>query len=144
MWEQGWRERAWSRLEEPWDLIVIAVGIRVYNGSAVAEQVRVEKPLSAKDNFLFPVSLPEGTTIDLKELKQIAKLESFRRPNFFLFGDDEKTPLSVLAVGTALMKVLSPHQPLWRLFILRRKIESFIGVRRWQERRFRAQLASRS
>ena len=127
----------------PWDLIVIAVGMRVYNGSAVAEQVRVEKPSSATDNFLFPVSLPEGMTIDLKELKQIAKLESFRRPNFFLFGDDEKTPLSVLAVGTALMKVLSPHQPLWRLFILRRKIESFIGVRRWQERRFRKQLASR-
>ena len=27
MWEQGWRERAWSRLEEPWDLIVIGGGI---------------------------------------------------------------------------------------------------------------------
>lgn len=27
MWERGWRQQAWSRLEEPWDLIVIGGGI---------------------------------------------------------------------------------------------------------------------
>jgi radical SAM superfamily enzyme YgiQ (UPF0313 family) len=127
----------------PWDLIVIGVGMRVYNGSSVAEWVRTEKPSSAKDNFLFPVSLPEGTTIDLRELKQITKIESFRRTNFFLYDDDEKTTLSGLAAGTALMKIFSLRQPLWRLFILQRKIESFIGLRRWQERRFRKHIVPR-
>lgn len=27
MWEQGWRERAWARLAEPWDMVVVGGGI---------------------------------------------------------------------------------------------------------------------
>ncbi len=127
----------------PWDLIVIAVGMRVYNGSPVADLVRQEEPSAAKDDFLYPVSLPEGTTIDPGELKQIVKTESFRRDNFFLYSDDEKTPLPVLVAGTALMRIFTPRQPLWRLFIVKRKIESFTGLRRRKERQYLKQIGRR-
>ncbi len=27
MWDRGWRDRVWSQLDQPWDLIVIGGGI---------------------------------------------------------------------------------------------------------------------
>jgi radical SAM superfamily enzyme YgiQ (UPF0313 family) len=125
-----------NQAASPWDLVNIAVGMRVYNGSPVSDWIRREYPSLAEGDFFYPVSLPESTALDLKEIKRLAKLESFKHPNFFMYDEDEKTPPFFLALGAALMKLTCPSQPVWRLFILLRRIQTIIGIRRIQSWRF--------
>ncbi len=50
-WESGWREEAWSRLKDPWDLIIIGGGITGAGILALAARCGVRALLLEKGDF---------------------------------------------------------------------------------------------
>lgn len=115
-----------SKAASPWDLINIGVGVRVYKGSPMADQMMNDAPHCTLDNFLKPVGFkPEAISLD--EIKQITKTKAFKHPNFYMYDEDEKTPAAVLAMGVLLLRMFAPKQPIWRLHILIRLLEKYLG-----------------
>lgn len=110
-----------------WDLINVGVGVRVYNGAPIAEEMKRENQLCAVDNFLHPVHF-EPRDISLEEVKAITKYTALRHPNYFMYDEDENTPPFVLMVGTALMRLFAPRQPLWKLHIMLRILQNYFGI----------------
>lgn len=126
-----------NRAASPWDLVNIAVGLRVYKGSPIADLMLSAAPELKRDNFLHPVSLPDEA-LDLESLKEIVKSEALSRTNYFMYDEDEKTPPLVLMLGTSLLRLFAPRQPIWRLFIVLRLLQRASGVnflKRWLWRR---------
>jgi len=68
-----------GRLALKWDLVFVSTGIRVYNGSPLAEEIRKQDICCTSDNFLRPVKI-EPEKIDLAEIHIIAKRYSFQFP----------------------------------------------------------------
>lgn len=110
-----------------WDLVNIGVGVRVYNGSPMADQMVEEKPHCTTDSFLKPVRF-NPDAISLEDVKKITKLESFKRPNYYMYDEDETTPPFVLAIGTTLLRLFAPNQPIWRLHIVIRLLQKYTGI----------------
>ncbi|WP_457755586.1 B12-binding domain-containing radical SAM protein [Thermodesulfatator indicus] len=106
-----------------WDLINIGIGLRVYNQAPVTKFIS-KKP---EDNFLKPYHY-EPEEISLNEVKIYTKWMALHNDNFFMYDEDENTPPFVLMLGSALIKIFAPRQPIWRLFILIRKIQRFTGI----------------
>jgi radical SAM superfamily enzyme YgiQ (UPF0313 family) len=110
-----------------WDLVNIGIGVRVYNGSPLADQMIKDNPSCTTDNFLKPVRYePEG--IALEEIKRITKLESLKNPNYFMYDEDENTPPAVLAIGVFFLRLFAPKQPIWRLHIIIRRMQWYLGI----------------
>lgn len=116
-----------TKAASPWDLINIGVGIRVYNGSPIAEQLKKEKHIQAEDNFFGPAHV-QPKYISLDEVKRITKKRSFRQPNFFMYDEDENQPLFVMRLGYFLLRIFAPRQPIWRFHILIRMIQRYLGI----------------
>ncbi len=129
----------------PWDLVNVGVGLRVYNGAPVAQEMKEAQPSCTTDNFLHPVHV-EPAALSLDEVKVITKREALGRPNYFLYDEDETTPPAVLALGTAVLRLVAPRQPLWRLHVLLRTIQQRLGLtavrRALYERRLRCAAAT--
>jgi radical SAM superfamily enzyme YgiQ (UPF0313 family) len=116
-----------NKAASKWDLINIGVGIRVYKGAPIAEQMKAEDPNCTYDNFLHPVHFkPNG--LSLKEVKIITKRTALRHPNYFMYDEDENTPTFLLMIGASLLKLFAPMQPLWKLHIIIRKLQNFSGI----------------
>ncbi|MFC1479118.1 B12-binding domain-containing radical SAM protein [Planctomycetota bacterium] len=110
-----------------WDLIDIGVGVRVYKGSQIAEEMQYCSNNTADQGYLEPVSYePDG--ISLNEIKRITKQRALERTNYFMYDEDEKTPLIMMRIGTMLCRILFPNQPVWKLFILIRRIQKYTGI----------------
>ncbi len=61
-----------NNISSYWDFIAIGVGIRIYKGTPIAEDMLKENPDCTKDNFLHPVPyIPEALSLD--EIKIITK-----------------------------------------------------------------------
>ncbi len=135
--------RVISELASPWDLVNIGVGIRVYNGSPIAEDMLRENPGCTQDDFLHPVSL-EPAAIDVETMKAVVKRAALRHPNFFMYDEDEAMSRTVLKIGFWMVRTFAPRQPVWRLHILLRRLQSLLGImairRIFFERRNRALL----
>ncbi|WP_289020891.1 radical SAM protein [Desulfobacter postgatei] len=110
-----------------WDLINIGVGVRVYKGAPMADQMIAENPMCTPDNFFKPVNF-EPEAISLEKIKKLTKLEALNHPNYYMYDEDENTPSSVLAIGVFLLKLFSPKQPVWRLHILIRLLQKYTGI----------------
>jgi anaerobic magnesium-protoporphyrin IX monomethyl ester cyclase len=128
----------------PWDLVNIGIGLRVYNGSPIAEQMRSEGASGSEDSFFKPSTCqPPGLSLD--DLKLLTKREALKRANYFMYDEDEKTPEWLMVLGTALLRVCSPRTPVWRLFITMRNMQKLLGIawlkRGWFEWRHRNNLA---
>ncbi len=110
-----------------WDLINIGVGLRVYKGSPIADGMKENNPSCTNDEFLKPVAfIPEA--LSLEQVKKITKQFALKNPNYFMYDEDETTPLFVLRLGTFILKVFAPNQPVWRLHILIRMIQKYTGI----------------
>jgi len=118
-----------DQVASPWDLVNVAVGMRVYRGSPLGDTIRDRHPetAAATRNFLFPAQLPESYAVDVKTIKDKTKRQALKKPNYYMYDEDEKTPLWVLRTVSAIIRHLQLKQPLWRSFILLRKIEKFVG-----------------
>lgn len=113
----------------PWDLINVAVGMRLYSGAPLAEEVRQRFPRLAVEtrNFLFPVHLPDAYAVDVPTIKYLTKRQAMQKTNYFMYDEDEKTPPVILRTVAALIRFLRLRQPLWRSFILLRKLQKLAG-----------------
>ncbi|MFH1024001.1 MAG: radical SAM protein [Planctomycetota bacterium] len=113
-----------DRIAAPWDLVNVGVGLRVYKGSPVAEEV-ID---GTEDGFLRPVAY-EPKDIRLDEVKMRVKEHALSRTNYFMYDEDEeKTPPWLMKVAARILGAISPRQPLWRLFIALRKAQTISGV----------------
>jgi radical SAM superfamily enzyme YgiQ (UPF0313 family) len=116
-----------NKIASKWDLINIGIGVRVYNGSPLADQMIKSNPSCTTDHFLSPVRY-EPKDISLEEIKKITKLESLKNPNYFMYDEDENTPPAVLAMGIFFLRLFAPKQPIWRLHILIRLLQKYTGI----------------
>jgi radical SAM superfamily enzyme YgiQ (UPF0313 family) len=112
-----------------WDLINFGIGIRVYNGSPLAEYVKARRGGRGQDdNFLFPVSIePEKISLDM--IKVMVKRASFQYLNIFMYDEDENTSPFMQKFGNLLLKCFAPSWPIWRFFIAIRILETALGIR---------------
>lgn len=126
-----------SAVASRWDLINFAIGIRAYNGSPIAEQMKQNDLNCGADNFLHPTAYsPEK--ISLEEIKRTIKQASFGNPNFFIYEENENTPPCLLKLGFLLLKLFSPRQPIWRLYIVIRHIKRLLGLNYLKRKLFNA------
>lgn len=116
-----------NKAADPWDLVDIGIGLRVYNGSPVAEGMRQEDPSCTADNFLKPIAY-RGEGLSLRRLKWLVKLEALRRTNYFMYDEDENIPPFVQMLGVEILKLVAPGNPIWRLFILIRRLQKMLGI----------------
>ena len=113
------------RAASKWDIIVINAGIRAYNGAPIAEHMKRQNPACTNDCFLSPVFYsPEN--LDLKAIKILTKRAFFRNTNFL--SDCNYYPAVVIKAMNALLKLIAPKQPIWRLHILSRKLLKYLGI----------------
>ncbi len=111
------------------DLVFISTGIRVYNGSPIADEFIRNDRYATDDNFLLPVKIePHG--ISLAEIHSIAREYSYRYPNFYFYEKEHIIPGWLLITGNLLLKLFHSRQPVWRLLILKKKIAMIMGIPR--------------
>ena len=116
-----------DRAAGKWDLVNIGVGLRVYDGSPIARRLKTADPNCTTDNFLRPVAyVPKD--LDIQTLKFFVKRHALRRTNYFMYDEDEKTPLFVMRIGTLIFRLFAPRQPIWRWFIIIRNIQKMLGI----------------
>jgi radical SAM superfamily enzyme YgiQ (UPF0313 family) len=116
-----------SKAASPWDLVVIGVGIRVYNGAPIAKIFQAMNRDRISDNFLRPVHF-EPKALDIETIKMITKRAYHRYPNFMMFDENSQYPEVILKASSAVLKWFFPHQPIWRVYIFVRKILKALGV----------------
>src|SRR5665647_2665287 len=116
-----------GRVASKWDLVFVSTGIRVYNGSPLAEEIRKHDMHCTDDNFLHPVKI-EPEKISLSDIHTIAKRLSFRYPNFYFYEKEHIIPGHILIIGNFLLKVFHSRQPVWRLLVLLKRIEWALGI----------------
>lgn len=116
-----------GRIASPWDLVFISTGIRVYNGSPIAEEILKRNKHCTSDNFLHPLKI-EPEQISLEEIHGLAKKYSFRFPNFYFYEKEHIIPGYLLRTGNFILKVFHSSQPVWRLLIFLRMIQKWIGI----------------
>jgi hypothetical protein len=116
-----------GRLASKWDLVFVSTGVRVYNGSPLAEKIRKHDIHCTSDNFLRPVKIEPGK-ISLADIHKIAKRYSFRFPNFYFYEKEHIIPGWILIIGNFLLKAFHSHQPVWRLLVLLKRIEWALGI----------------
>jgi len=120
--------RVVSAAASSWDIVTISAGIRVYNGSPIADRMKEANPNCTDDDFLRPIGfVPES--VSLEDIKLISKHESLHHANFYLNYEDEVTPPPIFRFGVALFRLFHLEQPMWRWFIILRKIETLLGIR---------------
>jgi radical SAM superfamily enzyme YgiQ (UPF0313 family) len=127
---------AMDQLAGEWDLVDIGVGVRVYNGSALAKTTQ-ELGRPSTDEFFTPrVFEPEGVTIPT--LKRLTKERALERDNYFMYDEDRTGSPRTIRLVTALLSRTAPDQPAWRCHIAHRKVLRRLGIlalRRWWFRR---------
>jgi radical SAM superfamily enzyme YgiQ (UPF0313 family) len=116
-----------GRVASKWDLVFVSTGIRVYNGSPLAEEIRKHDMHCTGDNFLHPVKI-EPEKISLSDIHTIAKRFSFRYPNFYFYEKEHIIPGQILSIGNILLKVFRSRQPVWRLLVILKRIEWALGI----------------
>ncbi|HEY5536559.1 MAG TPA: hypothetical protein VIL99_16700, partial [Ignavibacteria bacterium] len=115
------------RVASKWDLVFVSTGVRVYNGSPIAEELIKHDLHCVDDNFLHPIKI-EPAKICLEDIHAIAKRFSFGFPNFYFYEKEHITPGWILIIGNLLLKVFHSRQPVWRLLILLKRIERVLGI----------------
>jgi radical SAM superfamily enzyme YgiQ (UPF0313 family) len=122
-------QETFDTLEEvvdPWDLVDIGVGLRVYKGSPIAKGLEKEDPEVTHDHFFNPFFLPlEG--FEFSEFRRRVEMECSRHSNYHLFGSVLDVNPLLRRVAVAMMKTVAPRQPIWRFYILVRKLMRVFG-----------------
>lgn len=109
-----------------WDLVTIGVGIRIYKGSPLAEQMKLDNSVDLDDNFLHPVHY-KPDCLSLDTIKIITKYAFLRHPNFLMYDENSQYPALLVKTATVLVKIFAPNQPIWRCYIMIRKLLQFSG-----------------
>ncbi|OIP94783.1 MAG: hypothetical protein AUK55_07115 [Syntrophobacteraceae bacterium CG2_30_61_12] len=117
-----------DRAISPRDLVVISVGIRIYKGTPIANYLLATDPLATPDQFLHPVSY-QPDALDVATIKQIAAFEQLRRPNLYLYDDNQEHPF-LRRLLCARREKSGEDEPIWRHLIRGYEVAERLGVRR--------------
>ena len=110
-----------------WDIAIVAVGIRIYKGSPMAVKMQAENPGCTRDNFLTPLAFqPEGLSMGL--IRDLTKRAWYRYGNFLMYSEDMTFPEQWLKSANAVLKAISPRMPVWRIFLISRFFEKYLGL----------------
>ena len=115
------------KITSKWDLVFVSTGVRVYNGSPYANEMFKKDNQCSSDNFFRPVKI-EPEKISLEEIRAITKSFSFRYPNYYFYEKEHITPGWLLITGNFLLKLFRSRQPVWRLLILLKIMEKWLGI----------------
>jgi Fe-S oxidoreductase len=115
------------KITSKWDLVFVSTGVRVYNGSPYANEMFRKDNQCSSDNFFRPVKI-EPEKISLEEIRAITKSFSFRYPNYYFYEKEHITPGWLLITGNFLLKLFRSCQPIWRLLILLKIMEKWLGI----------------
>jgi radical SAM superfamily enzyme YgiQ (UPF0313 family) len=115
------------KITSKWDLVFVSTGVRIYNGSPYANEMFKEDNQCSSDNFFRPVKI-EPEKISLEEIRAITKSFSFRYPNYYFYEKEHITPGWLLITGNFLLKLFRSRQPVWRLLILLKIMEKWLGI----------------
>lgn len=116
-----------SEVASKWDLIVVGIGLRIYNNAPIVERAKLENPHCTSDNFLRPISF-NPPKIDLDTIKVVTKLAAFKNPSIYMYDENLHLPARFLAVVNTLVQWIVPGQPLWRMTILDRMVRKYCGI----------------
>jgi len=116
-----------AKTASKWDLVFVSTGVRVYNGSPLAYELRKNNKECTNDNFLQPVKI-EPEKISLDDIHKIANGFSFRYPNFYFYEKDKIIPEWLLAVANSMLMLFNSRQPVWRMLIFLKKAEKILGI----------------
>nr|WP_319492308.1 radical SAM protein [uncultured Desulfobacter sp.] len=108
-----------------WDCIFIGVGMRVYNGSPLADRIMKAQPEATDDRFLKPIAARPET--DLDTLKILTRHYAVGKHNIVIYND-ENTPEFIHKMGFAFVKRFFPHMPVWRILITMRYLNKITGI----------------
>ena len=108
-----------------WDCIFIGVGMRVYNGSPLAERIVSQHPDVTSDRFLTPAAAQPVT--DINTLKILTRHFATGKHNMVIYNDDN-TPEFIHKMGFAFVKRFFPHMPIWRILITMRYLSKITGL----------------
>jgi radical SAM superfamily enzyme YgiQ (UPF0313 family) len=123
-----------DRIVSPWDLVDLSLGLRIYKNAPIAKKVIKTQPEITQDNFLTPCFLPlEDLKFD--EIKYIIEKEVLKHDNYYFFGSDIKINRSVRRFVNRIMKLAAPHKPIWKAYILMRKVQRAIGITAYRVRK---------
>ena len=99
-----------------WDLVIVGVGIRAYNGAPIAERLSLENPGCTHDDFLHPTHYePDG--LNLYRIKRLTKRAYRRYPNFLMYDENSQYPAVLITGVHKLLKWFAPRQPIWRVWL---------------------------
>lgn len=120
-----------NRVASPWDLINVGVGIRLYKGAPLTEEMCEKGAECSSDDFLSPVHY-EPEALPLDEVKAMTIREAARHPNYFMWDEDETPPERVMKTVATLSRILRIRQPAFRLHIALRMARG--RLQRWRGR----------
>jgi hypothetical protein len=124
-----------ARLAAPSDLVLIAVGLRAYNGAPLAEALRRADPSVTADNFLTPVAvIPRA--IGLADLAVEVKRFCIEHPSFLMFNEEYDYPVEGMRYLARLGAVLNPGGPSWQVLVFARRVGRALGLARAQRALF--------
>ena len=89
--------------------------------------LRARDETCTHDAFFRPVTY-EPEQLSLDTMKLLVKQRALTRSNYFMYDEDETTPLFIQRAGSWLIRVFAPRQPIWRLFILMRMLQRLTGL----------------
>ncbi len=114
-----------------WDLVLIAVGLRAYNGAPLAEELRREDPAVTTDNFLTPAVI-EPQAITLREIAIEVKRFCLGHSNFLMYNEEYDYPVESIRLMKELGERFNRGRPYWQTMIFFRRVFSVLGVARLQ------------
>ncbi|MCP4350611.1 MAG: radical SAM protein [Desulfobacterales bacterium] len=111
-----------------WELVVIAVGIRAYKGTPIAEDMQRENPNCTEDNFLHPVGYSPNT-LSLDEIKAITIQLTALYPNYYMYDEDIHIPPIFWKCVSVFQKLFSlDDQPKFKFFIFFRMLQKLFDI----------------
>jgi radical SAM superfamily enzyme YgiQ (UPF0313 family) len=115
-----------SEAASKWDMVIVGIGIRAYNGTPIAEQMGRESPECSTDNFFHPVAyIPQE--VSLKEMFVLTKSAVLQFPNFATYSSFA-FPKKATELLVPLVHKIVPEQPPWRAIILVKRLLTYMGV----------------
>jgi hypothetical protein len=109
----------------PWDMVIVGLGLRVYKGTPLAGQIGEDGRAGSQDNFLRPVSYAPAD-LSLDEIAALVKEAVMRYPNYYCYNAN--LDFSLWLKMSSELKKLLPRQPIWRAYILARKLLKVFGL----------------
>jgi anaerobic magnesium-protoporphyrin IX monomethyl ester cyclase len=106
-----------ERVAGPWDLVTIGIGIRIYQGSPLAERTAREHPALAANAFFEPNAY-EPAGITLEQIKDYCRRQTATHANYLMYDEGDNSPpfLFRFVVGR-----LFPRMPLWKGYIAKKR-----------------------